>query len=221
MRRVGVIFGGAVVVIGGTLVGLYVALYLQVWPAPVSAKADGPHEASITMQVVAQVGHGGNGLQAGWVSYYAQNPQGTWVHSTILKAPAHSLIHVTIEQFDSATGLRNPLWGEPRGTVGGTIAINGKVVNVVNPEKIAHTFAIPELGVSVPLEGVNEEASNQCSNAPCRLDEAHNTITFEIRTGRPGKFRWQCFVPCGAGTIFGFGGPMQSIGYMDGELEVS
>jgi hypothetical protein len=38
----------------------------------------------------------------------------------------------------------------------------------------------------------------------------------------PGKgtYRWQCFVPCAAGFYLGFGGPMQTIGWMSGEIEV-
>ena len=35
-----------------------------------------------------------------------------------------------------------------------------------------------------------------------------------------GIFRWQCFVPCGGGFIDGNGGPMQTIGYMTGNMEV-
>jgi hypothetical protein len=50
---------------------------------------------------------------------------------------------------------------------------------------------------------------------------AHNTITFTFRSGKhKGLYRWQCFVPCAAGFQFGFGGPMQTIGYMDGYLDV-
>jgi hypothetical protein len=213
-----VTLAGVVVVVGGILVGLYIALFLGVWPQPVSATADGPHEASLTLQTVAEIGHG---KQPAWVSYFVKNPQGKWVHSTVFKLPAHSLVHVTVYQYDGDSGLRNPLWGQPRGVVGKEIEINGKSTAVVNPELVSHTFAIPELGVSVPLEGVEEEAPNQCSYAPCGLDKAHNTVTFTIKTGRPGKFRWQCFVPCAAGYIFGFGGPMQTLGYMDGEIEVA
>jgi len=33
-------------------------------------------------------------------------------------------------------------------------------------------------------------------------------------------YRWQCFVPCGLGFLYGNGGPMQTIGFMDGFLEV-
>ena len=50
---------------------------------------------------------------------------------------------------------------------------------------------------------------------------AHHTITFTFRTGKPGHYRWQCFVPCAAGTIFGNGGPMSTLGYMGGQLIVS
>jgi hypothetical protein len=37
----------------------------------------------------------------------------------------------------------------------------------------------------------------------------------------PGTYRWQCFVPCAAGFILGNGGPMQTIGWMDGLIEVT
>lgn len=217
-RRAGAILAAALVVCGGVLIGLYVTLYLEYAPPTVQAATDGPHQASLTLQTVAEVGHGEN---ADWVSYYARNPQGKWVHSTIFHVPAHSLVHVTVYQYDGASGLRNPLWGQPRGIVGGTMTVDGKPLKVLDPEEASHTFAIPELGVSVPLDAVPDEAPNQCESAPCGLDKAHRTITFTFRTGRPGKFRWQCFVPCAAGFIFGFGGPMQSIGYMDGQLVVS
>ena len=35
-----------------------------------------------------------------------------------------------------------------------------------------------------------------------------------------GVFRWQCLVPCGGGFVDGNGGPMQTIGYMTGNMEV-
>jgi hypothetical protein len=216
-RRAGVVLAAVLVLGGGVAIGLYVALFLEASPPPVQAAIVGPGQAALELQTVAEVGHGEN---PNWVSYYSRTPGHKWVHSTILRVPAHSLVHVTVYQYDSATGLRNPLWGQPRGLVGNVMFVNGVPVKVLKPELASHTFAIPELGVSVPLPGVSEEAKNPCSYAPCTLAEAHNTITFTFRTGDPGKYRWQCFVPCAAGFIFGFGGPMQSIGYMDGELEV-
>jgi hypothetical protein len=98
------------------------------------------------------------------------------------------------------------------------MSVDGKPLKVLNPDLASHTFAIPDLGVTVPLKGVPDDAKNQCSVAPCNLSEAHTTVTFSFRTGKPGKYRWQCFVPCAAGFMLGFGGPMQSIGWMDGYL---
>lgn len=216
-RRVGVMITAALIAVGGVLIGLYVALFLEAAPPAVAAKATGPRRASVTLQTVAQIGHGPT---PDWVSYYARNPEGKWVHSTILRLPAHALVTVTVYQYDTATGLRNPLWGQPRGITGGVMEVNGKPLRVLDPDLASHTFAVPELGVSVPLKGVADDAKNQCATAPCGLDTAHNTVRFTFRTGAPGKYRWQCFVPCAAGFILGFGGPMQTIGYMDGELEV-
>jgi hypothetical protein len=46
------------------------------------------------------------------------------------------------------------------------------------------------------------------------------TIEFTFKTGARGTFRWQCFVPCAAGTLNGNGGPMQTVGFMDGFVHV-
>jgi hypothetical protein len=91
---------------------------------------------------------------------------------------------------------------------------------VINPDDASHTFAIPQLHLIVPLKGVADDAKNQCGFAPCPMSNAHNTITFTFRTPGKGHYRWQCFVPCAAGWIYGFGGPMQTLGYMDGFLNV-
>ena len=37
----------------------------------------------------------------------AKDPAGKWEHTTIFKVPAHTLVHVTIYQYDGASGLRN------------------------------------------------------------------------------------------------------------------
>ena len=98
--------------------------------------------------------------------------------------------------------------------------VDGEKLGSIPPAEASHTWAIPQLGVIVPLRGVDEEAPNQCEEGPCSLSQAHETVTFTIRTGEPGRYRWQCFVPCAAGFLAGFGGPMQTIGYMDGFLHV-
>lgn len=198
------------------LVVFYVADFLAATPSTLQA-ARAPRGAQLTLQTVASYGHAPH---PDWVSYLARDGSGKWHHTTVFKVPAHSLVHVTVLQYDTATGLRNPFWSQVRGTVGGTMTVDGKTTNALPPDDASHTFAIPDLGVTVPLKGVADNAPNQCSVAPCTLAQAHTTITFTFRTGKRGTFRWQCFVPCAAAFIFGNGGPMQSIGWMDGYLKV-
>jgi hypothetical protein len=212
--RVAAVAAGVVFVTA--LLVYYIVSYLVVTPPSVASTGSAP-QTRLTLQTVASLGFAPH---PDWVSYLVKNQQGKWVHSTVLHVPAHSTVTVTVYQFDTATGLRNPFWGQPRGTVGGTFKVDGKTLRVLDPDLASHTFAIPDLGVSVPLKGVADDAKNQCSVAPCTLAEAHTTVTFAFKTGRPGKFRWQCFVPCAAGFPLGFGGPMQSLGYMDGYLMV-
>jgi hypothetical protein len=203
------------IALAAALVAYFVVSYLMVRPPAVAASGTAPR-ASLTLQTVASIGFGPH---PEWVSYLARNSEGKWKHTTVLDVPANSLVRVTIYQFDTATGLRNPYWGGPQGIVG-DMSVDGKPVKTLDPDLASHTFAIPDLGVSVPLKGVADKAKNQCSVAPCTLAQAHTTVTFTFRTGKAGTFRWQCFVPCAAGFILGFGGPMQSVGYMDGYLHV-
>jgi hypothetical protein len=214
---------GLATAVVGVLIGLYVSVWATAFPKTVAAT---PSPAAVgggsrlTLETVAAIGKKYSPGNPDWVSYLVRSG-GQWVHTTIFKVPAYSLVHVTIYQFDSPTGLRNPFLSQVQGTVGGTMALDGKVVNSIPPEEASHTFAIPQLGVFVPLAGVPEEAKNPCEEAPCEPSTmAHRTITFTFRTGAPGRFRWQCFVPCAAGYYFGNGGPMQTLGYMDGFIDV-
>lgn len=204
------------VVVGAALIAYYVVGYLMATP-PVVAATGKPPVVQLALQTVASFGHQPH---PDWVSYLARNPAGKWVHSTVLRVPAYSLVKMTIFQFDTATGLRNPFWGRVEGTVGGVMTVDGKRLRELKPDLASHTFAIPDLGVTVPLKGVASNAKNQCSAAPCTLAQAHVTITFSFYSGKRGTYRWQCFVPCAAGFILGFGGPMQTLGWMDGVLEV-
>ena len=71
----------------------------------------------------------------------------------------------------------------------GRVIGDRETLHVLNPDLASHTFAIPDLGVAVPLKGVPDNAKNQCSAAPCNLSEAHTTVTFSFKTGKPGKYR--------------------------------
>lgn len=218
-RAVGVTLGGVAI---GLAIGLYIALYLLHAPGAASAQQT-PVGANLYLATVPAAK--GSDPHPDWVSYYVVNPGNAdwrtgWRHDTTYLLPAHTLVHMTIYQYDGDSGLRNPFISQALGVTGGSFQLNGTATRAINPNTASHVFAIPQLGLSVPLEGVNGNAKNQCANAPCSPSNAHNTITFTFRTPGPGLYRWQCFVPCAAGYIAGFGGPMQTVGYMDGFIKV-
>ena len=177
-----------------------------------------------------------------WVSYFIQNPQTKeFVHTTYFKVPAGTQVNITILGYDGCTPLRNPVWGKVTGTIGNvevTRYYNGKTYSA--PQAISlldswadcsvqHTFAIPGLGLSVPVASPNTVAENNalCGTSPCVANTAdqalapHTVVRFSFMTPKAGgTFRWQCFVPCGGGFVDGNGGPMGTPGYMMGQMEV-
>ncbi len=200
------------------LVGLYIGLYLTNVPGSAAATrtATGDQLYLATVPAAAL-----NDPHNTWVSYYAVNASsGDWRHVTTFTMPANTLVHVTVYEYDTQTGLRNPFIAQATGTVGGKFGLNGASTQAVDPSAASHVFAIPEIGLSVPLAGVLASAKNLCANAPCALSNAHTTTTFTFRTPRAGLYRWQCFVPCALGYINGVGGPMATVGYMDGYIKV-
>lgn len=154
-----------------------------------------------------------------WVSYLVDTPSG-WKRETVWNLPANATVHATIYNFDGASGLRNPYLARMQGVDGNQVVVDGQPTSAVDPNDASHTFAVPELGLIVAIPGVADDAKNQCGVAPCPMSTAHRTVQFTFHTTAPGHFRWQCFVPCAAGWINGFGGPMQTIGYMDGFINV-
>ena len=211
--RATLVFAGVLVALA--LIVVYLVGYLAV--APPTVQGASGSQAQLTLQTVAAIG---SGDRPDWVSYLVKDPSGQWVHSTIWTVPANSTIQVTVYQYDSASQLRNNFWAQPQGIDANSYAVNGKTMDSIPAETASHTFAIPDLGISVPLQGIPDDAKNPCSAAPCDSSSDHETMTFSFHTGAPGKYRWQCFVPCGAGFLFGNGGPMSTIGFMGGFLEV-
>lgn len=216
--RLGVFFSLAAVGIG--LIVFTVMAFLRTNPPTVDFAEN--HKAGqpvhLTLQTVGSIGFGDEPL---WVSYLVKAPDGKWVHSTLWNLPAHTRIDVTVEQFDSGSPLRNQQIGMVTGVIGGKISLNGKKLSVINSnagQGVGHTFSVPSLGINVPLAGV---PGNVCGVAPCSVKKwPHNIIKFSFMTPKVGQYRWQCFVPCAAGYLYGNGGPMQHIGFMDGFLKV-
>jgi hypothetical protein len=216
-RVLGVGVSMAVVVV---LVVLYIANYLTGSPGSGSASAaTTSNGAQLYIGTVAASET--TDAHPSWVSYYLVDANSqNWRHVTTYQVPANTLVHMTVYQYDGQSGLRNPFISQSRGTGGNDFMLDGKPTQQIDPDTASHIFAIPQMGVSVPLEGVADDAKNPCDNAPCSLSQAHHTISFTFRTGAKGLYRWQCFVPCAAGYINGFGGPMQTVGYMDGYIKV-
>ena len=214
-RVAGIVVAAAIVCVA---IGLYIGLYLT--NVPGSAAATNA-SSGVNLYLGTVAASETTDPHPTWVSYYAVDAHDqNWRHQTTYVLPANTLVHVTVYQFDGQSGLRNPFISQAQGIVGGTFTLNGKPTKVIDPDAASHIFAIPEMGVSVPLEGIPDDAKNPCNNAPCPLSTDHETITFTFRTGAKGLYRWQCFVPCAAGFIQGFGGPMQTVGYMDGFIKV-
>jgi hypothetical protein len=214
----------AAVTAAGVLIGFYVSHLTELagspaYSVPVQKAGSGHPVVNLEIQTVAAVGPQLS-QNPNWVSYLVKDASGQWKRKTVWDLPAHATINVTIFNFDGASALRNPFYARPQGMVGNRIMVDGKPVDHIDPNDASHTFAVPALGIILAIPGVADDAKNQCGYAPCQMSNAHRTIKFTFHTTTPGHFRWQCFVPCAAGWIDGFGGPMQTIGYMDGFLNV-
>src|SRR5215475_714790 len=223
--RVGVklLLVAAVVLAAGITIGFYVSHLTTLAGSPAYSvpveNVSGHAVVNLQIQTVAAIGPKLS-PNPDWVSYLIKDASGKWRRETVWNLPAHATVHVTIYNFDGASGLRNPYLARPQGMVGNRILVDGKPTTAIDPNDASHTFAVPALGLIAALPGVADDAKNQCGFAPCPMTNAHRTIQFTFHTTTPGHFRWQCFVPCAAGWVFGFGGPMQTIGYMDGFLNV-
>jgi hypothetical protein len=230
------VFAFLVVVAGG----IYVAWHLIGAQPPVedytSYASNG--QVNVTMMTAAQTTVTN---KPDWVTYFIQNPATKqFVHTTYFEVPANTKVNVTIQGYDGCTPLRNPTWGRVTGVEGGVENVsffNGKTYSPSQPISVfdswascsvQHTFAIPGLGVNVPIASVTtfNENSNLCGTSPCTAangdaNAPHTVVKFSFTTPKQGGiFRWQCFVPCGLGYVDGNGGPMGTPGYMAGQMEV-
>jgi hypothetical protein len=175
-----------------------------------------------------------------WVTYYTQDPTSKqWLHTTLFSVPANTKVNVTIYGFDGCTPLRNNYWSQVQGTIGNTMTVQqfnkgnhalgaAQTVSSVNSWadcSVAHTFAIPDLGLYIPVASPNAQNSknNLCSSYPCTPTSggAYSLVTFSFMSpSQTGSYRWQCLIPCGGGFLNGNGGPMQTLGWMAGFMDV-
>lgn len=172
----------------------------------VSTNASGQKLYTIHLAIQQEVALGPN---APWLGYQTETKP---PHpGTFFNLPRGALVKFVIHNFDSTTALRNPFFTLVQGTVGGTEIVNGKRIKVMDPAVVSHTFTIPAFGISVPMRGVEDTAK------PTHFESMEFTVRMPNRTG---VFRWQCIVPCGSG-LYGNGGPMSELGYMQGLITLS
>jgi hypothetical protein len=222
--RIAIVLGmfGAVVV----LVVFAALAFVGTEPVSVSYMTSPSGAVHLVMQTDGVVGTAtGGAAHPTWVSYRIRTPRThAWTHTTDVYLPAHRRIDVTIYQFDSGSALRNQQWGRVTGTIGTVATLDGrtfKVLNSYGKTTVGHTFTVASLGINVPLHGNTPTKKNFCTEGPCNpATQEHHTITFSFNSPGPGNYRFQCFIPCGAGHYTGNGGPMQTLGYMGGFLEV-
>lgn len=204
---------GAVVVLLVTVAYTWYVTYKPAYGADRTANTaiayhtvNGVRQATLHLAIQQQVGLGQN---ADWLGY--QTETSTPHPGTMFYLPKNTLVTVIIHNYDSQTLLRNTFFTLVQGTIGNTEVVDGKRIQVMNPDFTSHTFTIPDFGVSVPIEGISSSAKAG----------SFVTMKFTFRTpNRTGVFRWQCIVPCGSG-LYGNGGPMGGIGYMQGMITLS
>lgn len=223
--RVGTLLAAFLAVVGGAI---FVVIHYLLGGPPTVDYAAGvtPNSGQVVKVVLQEDPQSTIGNRPDWVSYFIQDPRThKWVHTTLFQVPAGSTIDVTILGYDGCTPLRNPYWGKVTGTIGNVEYVDGKPTPLLNSWgkcSVAHTFSIPGIGLNVPVASPTTLSANNnlCATSPC-TSGPHTTVTFSFKTpSKPGNFFWQCRVPCGLGYLDGFGGPMQTIGYMTGEMEV-
>ena len=154
------------------------------------------------------------GVHPDWVTY------GDY---TNFKVPAHSVITITIKQYDSGARITNDFFATVHGTIDGTATLNGKSITTVDPQAVGHTFTLhgladanSQLFVSVPLPSLPDSAVPDSG-----YSKTPNVVTFSFITGGAGEYVWNCEYPCGDGTTARFGGPMSTQGYMSGNFTVA
>lgn len=196
------------------------ALHATVRGTAATAQGEMPHAfLSIATYPDSQSGaHGASGgAHPDWVSY---GP------STNLFAPAHSLVTLTISQYDSGGTINSPYFATVQGTVGGSINVNGKTMTKVPADSIGHTFSLhapptnqDPLFVSVPLPALSDK--QEAVLAKGSAYPAPQVVTFSFLTKGPGQYEFNCEYPCGDGFYAKFGGPMATQGYMAGTFTVT
>ena len=125
---------------------------------------------------------------------------GQWKRETVWDLPAHATVHVTIYNFDGASGLRNP-YLRPAAGNGRQPASSSTASRRTRSTRTRRRTRSPcrRSGSSSRSRASPTTRRTSAATRPARCRHAHRTIKFTFHTTTPGHYRWQCFVPCAAG----------------------
>ncbi len=102
--------------------------------------------------------------------------------------PAHTLILITIEDYDNGSSSVSPPYSSVCGTVNGTMSLNGVTLTQLDPGNVAHTFSLTNgtyAGFNVPIPPAGSNGASP------------SVVTFSVYFNTPGVYRWQCHADCG------------------------
>ena len=117
-------------------------------------------------------------------------------------------VTIKIVSFDDGAA---PLMGKymkytkVMGTANGKEVAGGKTINNVSDINVSHTFTIVGLGFNMPIAAAPTGKSI--------------VVTATFTPTKTGTFTWNCFAPCGTGTV-GMNGTMKATGWMMGQVKV-
>jgi hypothetical protein len=152
-----------------------------------------PHAYQLDMKIVTGKMDG----KPGWPKFEPAN--------AVL--PTNSVVHVTIKDYDDGPAAIPKGDNLVKGTVGGTMTVDGKTVTSIPAGNVAHTLTISSMGLNIPIP-------------PKTAGETYALVTFSFKTPvAPEKLNWQCMAACGTGSS-GWQGPMQMNGWMKGVFDV-
>ena len=126
--------------------------------------------------------------------------------------PAHTLLEITLINYDDGMNPVTPTEGAVSGTVGDCIYLNttvsdlGSCVKSLDPQVVSHTFSF----VSGPYAGFNVPLPSAAGTPPGGTGAS---VTFFAYFNTTGTFTWNCLAPCDAWS-------MATPGFMTGTMTV-
>ena len=223
--RVGTLLVAFLAVVGGAI---FVVIHFFLAGPPVidfTSGAGSGQPVNVVLQEDPQ-NHGTATPGLGVVLHPGSEDQAVGAHHAVQGAGG-ARVNVTILGYDGCTPLRNPFWGKVTGTIGNTETVDGKTVSVARllADLLGGAYVLHPLHQPQRADGLADDRRGE--QQPVRHVAVHVRAARddEVQLHRAQDARrptsGQCRVPCGGGYVTGFGGPMQTFGFMTGQMEVA